>query len=222
MISRTWTATDNCVNTASCQQQINVVDTTPPVLVGVPSNQTVQCDAVPVPAMVTATDNCDTLVTPSFTETRVDGNCGGNYTLTRTWTSLDDCGNASSSAQIIQVVDTTAPVIQSVAADPNILWSPNHKMVQIAVSAAATDNCDSTPVCSITGVSSNEPVNGLGDGDTSPDWMITGNLTVDLRAERSGMGNGRIYTLTVTCTDACGNSSVGSTTVAVPNNQKKK
>ncbi len=221
-IFRTWKASDNCVNTASCQQTINVVDTTPPALIGVPSNETVQCDAVPEPAIVTAADNCDTLVSPSFTETRVDGSCPNSYTLIRTWTGSDDCGNTSSSTQIIDVVDTAAPIIESVAAAPNILWSPNHKMVQIAVSATATDNCDSTPVCSITGVSSNEPVNGLGDGDTSPDWMITGDLTVDLRAERSGTGDGRVYTLTVTCTDACGNSSVGNTTVAVHNNQKKK
>ncbi len=221
-IFRTWKASDNCVNTASCQQNISVVDTIPPVLIGVPSDEIAQCDAVPEPAIVTAADNCDTLVSPSFTETRVDGSCPNSYTLTRTWTGADDCGNTSSSSQIIEVVDTTAPIIESVAAAPNILWSPNHKMVQIAVSATATDNCDSTPVCSITGVSSNEPVDGLGDGDTSPDWVITGDLAVDLRAERSGTGDGRVYTLTVTCTDACGNSSVGNTTVAVPNNQKKK
>jgi len=71
-------------------------------------------------------------------------------------------------------------------------------------------------------VNSNEPVNGLGDGDTAPDWIITGDLTVNLRAERSGIGNGRIYTITVTCKDACGNSSVGSTTVTVPHDQEQK
>jgi hypothetical protein len=71
-------------------------------------------------------------------------------------------------------------------------------------------------------VSSNEPENGLGDGDTSPDWKITGNLTLNLRAERSGKGSGRIYTITVKCADADGNSSSGNVRVSVPHDQGKK
>ena len=70
-------------------------------------------------------------------------------------------------------------------------------------------------------VSSNEPVNGTGDGDTAPDWVITGNLTVDLRAERSGTGSGRVYTITVRCTDASGNSSTKTVTVTVPHDRRK-
>jgi hypothetical protein len=65
-------------------------------------------------------------------------------------------------------------------------------------------------------VTSNEPIEGLGDGDTSPDWVITGNLAVDLRAERAGNGSGRIYTITVRCTDAAGNASARSVLVTVP------
>jgi len=88
------------------------------------------------------------------------------------------------------------------------------------MSATATDACSSSaPVCQITGISSNEPVNGLGDGDTAPDWQITGPLTASLRAERSGTGTGRIYTVQVTCTDQQGLSSVKSTTVTVPHDQ---
>jgi hypothetical protein len=69
----------------------------------------------------------------------------------------------------------------------------------------------------ITSVQSNEPVNGLGDGDTAPDWQITGNHTVSLRAERSGKGSGRIYTITIQATDAAGNMSTPQTvTVKVP------
>jgi hypothetical protein len=221
-IARTWTATDGCGNSSSCMQNINVVDTTPPVLSGVPGNITVECDSVPGTAAVTAADNCDTSVPIVFSETRTNGSCPSNYTLTRTWRTTDSCGNTVTATQVIKVQDTTAPTITSVATAPNVLWPPNHQMVGVTVNATATDNCDTTPVCVISSVSSNEPVNGLGDGDTSPDWVITGSLTANLRAERSGTGNGRIYTLRVTCTDACGNSSVGSTTVTVPHDQKKK
>jgi hypothetical protein len=215
------TATDDEGAPGACTAIVTVKDTIPPVLSGVPADATVQCDSVPSPASVTATDNCDTNVVPSFYQKRVDGSCTSNYTLSRTWTAADHLGNKSSATQIIQVVDTTAPVIQSIAAAPNVLWTANHKMVHVAVTAKATDNC-SRPVCKIASVTSNEPVNGLGDGDTAPDWSITGDLTVDLRAERSGTGSGRIYTIAVTCTDACGNSSVGNTTVTVPHDQNKK
>ncbi len=93
-------------------------------------------------------------------------------------------------------------------------------MVEVEVAASASDICDTTPSCHITSVSSNEPANGLGDGGTAPDWKITGDLTVDLRAERSGKGEGRIYTIAVTCTDTFGNSSVGNTTVTVAHDRR--
>jgi hypothetical protein len=53
----------------------------------------------------------------------------------------------------------------------------------------------------ISSVTSNEPVNGLGDGDASPDWTIIDAHHINLRAERSGTGTGRTYTITITCTD---------------------
>ena len=58
-------------------------------------------------------------------------------------------------------------------------------------------------------------MNGQGDGDTAADWQITGPNTATVRAERSGSGSGRVYTLTVRCTDPSGNASTGTTTVAV-------
>jgi len=59
----------------------------------------------------------------------------------------------------------------------------------------------------------------LGDGDTAPDWSITGNLRLNLRAERSGTGGGRLYTIKVRCTDASGNSATKDAIVAVPHNK---
>jgi hypothetical protein len=75
------------------------------------------------------------------------------------------------------------------------------------------------PVCSISGVESNEPVNGQGDGNTAPDWELTGALTLNLRAERAGNGNGRIYTVRVNCSDGSGNASTDTVEVAVPHDQ---
>ena len=198
---------------------VAIRDTTPPTLVGVPSDETVECDEVPLPANVTATDMCDPNVIPSFGEIRIDGSCVDNYTLTRTWTGVDDCGHSSNAVQTITVQDTTPPIIETVAASPNALWPPNHKMVNVNVSVTATDNCNPNPVCTILDVNVNEPANGIGDGNTDQDWFITGDLTVDLRAERSGKGDGRIYTIIISCIDGCGNSSIGTTPVMVQHNR---
>jgi hypothetical protein len=135
----------------------------------------------------------------------------------------DDIGAVSTARTTItpqrQIVDTTPPRITTVTTNPNTLWPPNHKMVPVSVAVSASDNCDRAPVCKITAVSSNESV----DGDrTAPDWEITGNLTVNLRAERSGTGTGRVYTITTQCTDASRNSSTRAIIVTVPHDQGKK
>jgi hypothetical protein len=140
-----------------------------------------------------------------------------------TLTVTDPSGASASCNATITVVDDEAPVIGEVSASPNILWPPNHTMVAVAVAANAMDNCGARPACRIVSVSSNEPINGLGDGDTAPDWIINGeDLAVTLRAERSGKGSGRIYTLTIQCMDASGNNSLKTTAVTVPKDQGKK
>jgi hypothetical protein len=68
-------------------------------------------------------------------------------------------------------------------------------------------------------VTSNEPINGTGDGDTSPDWIVLDDHHVLLRGERAGNGNGRIYTITITCTDSGGNSSSEEVEVTVTHAQ---
>lgn len=116
--------------------------------------------------------------------------------------------------------DTNPPSLSMPAANPNTLWPPNHKMQNVTVGYNATDNCGAVN-CAITSVTSNEPVNGTGDGDTAPDWSITDAHHVQLRAERAGSGAGRVYTITVTCTDSAGNAATKSVTVTVPKSQGK-
>lgn len=112
----------------------------------------------------------------------------------------------------VTVVDTTPPTITSISASPNVISSPNKKMVPVTVSVSATDICDPNPTCKIISVTSNEP----GPGQS----QITGDLTVNLRADRDSHGNGRIYTITVECTDTSNNSSTQTVTVTVPKTGK--
>ena len=111
--------------------------------------------------------------------------------------------------------------------DKTILWPPNHKMVTVSILANASDDSGG-PVTLAATVSSNEPENGLGDGDTAPDWttplidQTDGIITLQLRAERSGRGNGRVYTVTITATDGSGNRSQANVDIIVPRDQRKK
>jgi len=154
-LTRTWTATDLCGNTSSATQIITVVDRTAPVLSAAPVNVTVECNAVPTAAVLTATDNCGT-ASVAMTETRTNGNCINNYTLTRTWTATDLCGNTSSVSQTITVSDHTAPVLS--AAPVNVTVECD--AVPTAAVLTATDNCGAATVTMVeTRTNGNYPRN---------------------------------------------------------------
>ena len=133
----------------------------------------------------------------------------------------DGFGGVRVAEVVIEVVDTTPPEIRSAIPTPSELWSPNHKMVPVTIAVDVHDICDPTPTCRIVSVTSDEPLNGSGDGNTAVDWEITGALTLNLRAERSGQGNGRVYTITVQCTDDSGNASSTEVRVIVRHDQGK-
>ena len=133
----------------------------------------------------------------------------------------DSEGGTASCSTSATVVDTMPPVITSASATPTVLWPPNHKMVNVALSVTATDLCSSA-TCRIKTVTSNEKIDGpgKGKGGKSPDWKTTGPLTLQLRAEREGKGSGRNYTIVVECTDTSGNSSTTNLVVRVPHDQR--
>ena len=148
---------------------------------------------------------------------------GGPYPLGETLvvlTATDTLGHSDNCVSSVTVNDVTAPEIQALSASPGELWPPNHKMKQVNVAISAVDDCSASE-CAVTSVESSEPDEGQGDGNFSPDWEITGPLSVKLRAERSGPGNGREYTIYVTCADESGNSTVGNVAVTVPHEQLK-
>ena len=134
-------------------------------------------------------------------------------------TVTDTATNSASCSTVITVVDTIPPVIQSAGAQPNVLWPPNHRMVTVTVSARVTDQCGPT-AWKIIEVTSNESAGMIGSGNTTPDWVVTGDHTVSLRAERSGTGSGRVYSITIQARDVSGNlSDPEVVTVRVPKSQ---
>lgn len=106
-------------------------------------------------------------------------------------------------------------------ANPSTLWPPNHQMVPVEVTVVATEACGPTPNCRIVSVESDEPTDGTGDGDTEPDWESTGRFTLNLRAERSGAGDGRRYVITTQCTDTAGLGSTREVIVTVAHDRGK-
>jgi len=186
-----------------------------PVLT-VPGNMVVEAtspDGAVVTFTATATENGVIVCTPPS---------GSTFEIGTTTVSCTATNNAGSDTEVFQVWvrDTTAPVIVNVNATPNAIWPPDHKMVPVTVSVAAFDAADPTPVITILSISSNQPVNGDGDGNTSPDWEITGPLTANVRAERSG-NQDRIYTITVQATDESGNTSTATVEVRVTQSRRR-
>src|SRR5690606_11385152 len=142
-IIRTWTATDACGNSVSENQTISTSDTTPPVFVEeLPEDITVECTAIPNAETLTATDNCGN-ANVIFNEVITNGSCANNYTISRTWTAVDECGLETSHTQLITVQDTTPPVfVESLPTDLTVECDA----IPVAEVLTATDNCGNASV----------------------------------------------------------------------------
>ncbi len=145
-LTRIWTATDACGNEQQRTQHIEVINTALPVLIDVPADITVSCDSVPPPAMPTASDVCDTTVVIQFDQQITAGSCDDGYTITRIWTAIDGCGNQADSSQLITVIDTIAPVFDSI---PPALTIACDSILQLPM-LTATDNCDADVTITMT------------------------------------------------------------------------
>jgi hypothetical protein len=122
----------------------------------------------------------------------------------------------------VTIVADAPPVIASLRASPNVLWPPNHKMRKIQLAVEASDACGSV-TSRVVSVRSSEPPRNMGKGDVPGDWVMGPGMSLSLRAERMGKSKaGRVYTITVECTDNAGNSSQRTVTVTVPHDNRKK
>lgn len=154
--------------------------------------------------------------TPTFTAPNVSP---GGAVLTFTLVVND--GQGGSGADTVQVVvqDVNDPPVCTLA-QPSVavLWPPNHMLVEVSIKGV-TDPNNNTITISYPRVTQDEPINGLGDGDTSPDATVSGS-TILLRAERAGSGNGRVYAVQFQATDSDGASCTGIVKVSVPKSIK--
>jgi len=128
----------------------------------------------------------------------------------------------------VEVKDTTSPTLAPLAST-TMLWPPNGSLRPVTIWAHAIDNGGGLITLTVN-VQSNETESCCGHCSrcTQPDWYIdainndTGEIQLRLRAERSGRGDGRIYTITVTATDQSMNQSSAAVEVRVPHDRRKK
>ena len=193
-ITRTWTATDFAGNSTVFTQTITVSDTQAPTWVqAAPANVSVSCAAdVPAVPAQTASDNCNAPVDVEFNESIATGSCPNKFTLTRTWTAEDDCGNSTTRVQVITVNDDVVPVM-TCPANATAQCSPDEVPVYDNLAefntagGTATDNCG---------------------------------LNSSLFGLVSQVKNGNVYTRTYRVTDLCGNTATCVQTVTVLDTEK--
>jgi hypothetical protein len=232
-LERTWTATDECGLTTTHTQTVTVQDTTDPVFVEtLPIDITVECNAVPAPETLSATDNCGSAIV-TFVETRTDGSCVSDYSLERTWTATDECGLTTTHTQTITVQDTTDPVF--VETLPSDLTMECDTELPIAEILTATDNCGAATVAY-----SEEILNSgcAGYYTVLRTWEATdtcGNQTVHVQAITVEDTSAPVFVealpqdsfadcdaipeaAVLTATDNCGTATVDFTETEVPGN----
>jgi FG-GAP repeat protein len=102
-------------------------------------------------------------------------------------------------------------------ASPSVstIWPPNHQFVNVTIQGVTDPDGDPVTI-TIDQIKQDEPTDGTGDGHTCPDGQGIGTSTAQIRAERSGQGNGRVYTIFFTASDGNGGSCQNSVTVCVP------
>jgi uncharacterized repeat protein (TIGR01451 family) len=154
----------------------------------------------------------------SFTVNVTAQSAGNSITNTGTVTADQfDPLLANNSSTVVTKLNHN-PICTAVTGGPN-LWPPNHKFRTIRLSGATDPDGDPLN-WSVTGVTQDELLNGLGDGDTSPDAVLGVGNELQLRAERSGLEDGRVYRIAFTVTDGLGGSCTGVANVGVPHDQR--
>ncbi len=233
-----YTATDPSGNTGAGARQVTVADTTAPVVIVLGANPaTVECGTAFVDPGATATDSCAGTL-PVVTTGTVNASMPGSYTLG--YATVDPSGNAGAGARSVTVRDGTGPAVSVVS--PIVVAPPNNKYRTFKIAdlvRSAVDACSSGVGVAnvvITKISSDER-DGCGSRDdrddrgrhghhsgnshTSGDIIIGADCrSAQLRIERDGQGNGRVYTISLHVTDLAGNRTTATVKVMVPKNQK--
>lgn len=187
---RTFLAEDACGNAVSASQTIHIVDHSPPLL-SAPSDETVECDAIPEKCRVEVLanpDHPDYGLSVSFNEETIGNSASYHYQLVRTWWADDCAGNQASHSQTVTVKDITPPVLSRLPQDHTSECVCEDSQ---GVDVESIDNCDDNPVVNMEEVK-------VSDENSSPDSFVLYRTwhAADLS------GNSEEYTQTLTVSDS--------------------
>ena len=193
-VTRIISVTDDCGNVTLDTIVVSIEDTTPPTLFAdnfVP-NLVIACDQVIPTLNFTLVDNCDSDIEIVETRDSIGDPC--NFTITRTFSVTDDCGNANSLTQVVTVIDDFAPIFSTFPQDQNVTIFSGESIQVDVIDASVIDNCSDE-------VDINYTVDLFSDGDqpTAPNQFVLGN-------NASGQYPLGEHTITFNASDACGNS----------------
>jgi hypothetical protein len=121
----------------------------------------------------------------------------------------------------VNIVDTIPPAVSCSVAISRF-WPPSHGLVNVGLTANASDTCDPQLAITVEVFGDENDETPTGDGNYSPDARDLAVGRLRLRAERSQNGDGRVYLIVVTATDASGNQAVSCCTVVTPKDQGKR
>ena len=206
----------------SCEFTVTVNDTQAP-LITCPANVTQStdpgvCSAVVSYAAPAVSDNCPGLGAPACAPPSGSVFPKG---ATPVGCAVDDAaGNTSSCGFSVAVIDTEPPKVFCSVATPR-LWPPNHNLVDVGLTATATDNCAGPLPIAVHVFSDEDDEMPTGDGNFSPDAKDIAPGTLRLRRERRGDADGRVYLEVESTADGSGNTAFACCTVVVPHDQSR-
>lgn len=152
-------------------------------------------------------------ITPSFTAPLVSGKADLIFRLV-----VSDAQLPNTPVDVVVTVKIGPPLCDLGRAELSLLWPPNHGKVSVRI-VGVTDPDDGAHALQIVRVTQGEPVNGLGDGDTSPDAILQEDKVL-LRAERAGTGNGRACQVRSSPDNGLGGVCAGIAPVLVPHSKR--
>jgi len=154
----------------------------------------------------------------SFTYTPAAGFSGVDSFVYEVCDTEGLCASATVTITVLSI--NKAPVCTDAAPSVSVLWPPNHQFVPVTINGVTDIEGDPITIAIIS-IFQDEPTNGLGDGDTSPDGQGIGSSAAQVRAERAGGGNGRFYHISFSASDGKGGSCSGVVKVSVPKSMGK-
>jgi len=128
-------------------------------------------------------------------------------------------GGLTAPAHITFTPFNRSPNCSNAEAAIALLWPPDHRLVPVEIVGVTDPDGDQVTI-TVTGVTQDEPLNVQADGSTCPDAVIA-NGSAQVRAERSGRGNGRVYVISFTANDGRGGSCDGAVAVCVPHDRNQ-